>query len=380
MTDKITLSDLTSLANETTAITTINNNSAIIVDAFNTSLFRDGTNPNEMIASLDMNSNRILNLPTPVSNLEPARLIDLETLTGSGTITVNPTPTGGTVGQVLAKNSSSNFDYTWQTEMPLGGTAGQVLAKNSSTNFDSSWTAQTVLTTIDGNSGTFTTGNGINSTGKVIELTPARRTLPTFQKFTSGTSATYTTPANCLWIRIRMVGGGGGGGGGGTSGNGGSGGGNSVFSGSGLSTLTAGGGTGAPNSNGTTSGGAATNGNVLSLNGSSGGGAGTTALGSVAGGGGVSYFGGAGAGGGGTSAGGSATPNSGSGGGGGGGTSSQTGSGGGAGAYIEHIITSPVSTYTYTVGAAGAGGANGSGGGFGGAGSAGFILVEEYYN
>src|SRR6185312_9972680 len=37
-------------------------------------------------------------------------------------------------------------------------------------------------------------------------------TLPTRQVLTSGTNATYTTPANCRQLRIRMVGGGGGGG------------------------------------------------------------------------------------------------------------------------------------------------------------------------
>ena len=41
-------------------------------------LSRDGTAPNQMEANLDMNGNRILNLPEPESSGEPARLADIE--------------------------------------------------------------------------------------------------------------------------------------------------------------------------------------------------------------------------------------------------------------------------------------------------------------
>lgn len=57
--------------------TTINNNFAAVETAMEKTLSRDGTSPNTMEASLDMNSNRIINLPEPVSDHEPARLVDL---------------------------------------------------------------------------------------------------------------------------------------------------------------------------------------------------------------------------------------------------------------------------------------------------------------
>lgn len=138
MTIDVTLANVGNLIDTTTAQTTINNNNAAIVTAFDSALDTSG---DQMEGNLDMNSNRILNLPAPISNLEPARLVDLEVLTGSGTITVNPTPTGGTVGQVLAKNSSSNYDYSWKTEVPLGGTTGQALVKNSNTDLDNTWSS-----------------------------------------------------------------------------------------------------------------------------------------------------------------------------------------------------------------------------------------------
>lgn len=69
---KLTLDDLASLTNETSAINTINNNNADIEAAIENTLSRDGTIPNQMEADFDMNGNQILNLPDPVTAQEPA--------------------------------------------------------------------------------------------------------------------------------------------------------------------------------------------------------------------------------------------------------------------------------------------------------------------
>jgi hypothetical protein len=73
---KITLTDLVNLQNETTAVNAINNNNAVIETAFDNTLSRDGSSPNQMEANIDMNGFQILNqgassytvstLPTPV--------------------------------------------------------------------------------------------------------------------------------------------------------------------------------------------------------------------------------------------------------------------------------------------------------------------------
>lgn len=75
---KLTTTDLASLANQTSAITTINNNFAAVETALENTLSRDGTTPNSMSADLDMNSNNILNLPYPASPTEPLRLEDAQ--------------------------------------------------------------------------------------------------------------------------------------------------------------------------------------------------------------------------------------------------------------------------------------------------------------
>lgn len=75
---KLVLTDLASLQNETTAIQTINANYAKIVEAIEQTFSRDGTTPNQLEASLDVNGQRILNIPAPSTASEPARLADIQ--------------------------------------------------------------------------------------------------------------------------------------------------------------------------------------------------------------------------------------------------------------------------------------------------------------
>lgn len=108
---KLILNDVSSLIDATTSATTINNNSAAIETAMENTLSRDGTSPNTMSSSLDMNSNRVLNLPAPVADSEPARYIDvLDVALGTfatplsvpngGTGTTTSTGTGSTVRSI----------------------------------------------------------------------------------------------------------------------------------------------------------------------------------------------------------------------------------------------------------------------------------------
>lgn len=73
---KLTLTDLANLENENTAVTAINANNALIEAAIENTLSRDGTSPNTMSDSLDMNSNTILNLPAAATSTEPVRMAE----------------------------------------------------------------------------------------------------------------------------------------------------------------------------------------------------------------------------------------------------------------------------------------------------------------
>lgn len=209
-----------------------------------------------------------------------------------------------------------------------------------------------------------------------------KQTLPTVQRFLSG-SGTYTTPQGASWIRVRMVGGGGGGGGSGTGGAG-------VGGTSGTSTfglLSAGGGSGgAAGSN--SGGGSRGQGGVAALNGAGiglaingGWGSSTAGPNGIGGYGAASAFGGGGAGGQVPYDGEAAVVNAGGGGGGAGGNASfYGGGGGGAGGYIDAVISGPLAaTYSYAVGAGGTLGGPGTSGKSGGAGGSGIIIVDEYY-
>lgn len=141
---KLSLASLANLQNEQTAVSTINANSAATATALENTLSRDGTSPNQMNSELDMNSNRIINLPAPISGSEPLRVLDAVTLGNAGTITISNLPSGGTTGQALEKNSNASYDVKWATlpttvSVPAGGTANQVLSKNTSTDYDISW-------------------------------------------------------------------------------------------------------------------------------------------------------------------------------------------------------------------------------------------------
>lgn len=212
------------------------------------------------------------------------------------------------------------------------------------------------------------------------------RTAPTIQKFLSG-SGTYTTPANCLYLRVRMVGGGGGGGGSQSGGDGGTGGTTSF----GTSLLVANGGSGGAGG-GSASGSAGGTASLgtgpigIAVRGGGGGAPGYSLIGqgnAIGGIGGASALGGAGIGTvGSTAAGGAGVPNSGGGAGGGSTTAGATGLLGGAGAgsggFVDAIISTPDATYAYAVGAGGTAGVAGSGNA-GGLGGSGMIEVTEYY-
>lgn len=110
---KITLTDVTNFTNDNSAVAGVNGNSNALEVAFENTLSRDGTSPNQMGADFDMNSHRILNLPAPVAATDVVRLQELATIAHGGTI--SPVPIGGTTGQVLTKNSNTTYDYSWQS-------------------------------------------------------------------------------------------------------------------------------------------------------------------------------------------------------------------------------------------------------------------------
>lgn len=331
------------------------------------------------------------------TTLQTARSIYGNNFDGSAALSQIIASTFGGTGNGFTKFTGAT---TAEKTYTLPNASATILTDNTAVTVPQGGTGLTTLTTAYGvvcagttatgslqNAGVGTSGQYLKSNGASALPSFASFTPPTIQKFTSG-SGTYTTPSGVLYLRVKMVGGGGGGGGSGASGGTGTTGGNTTF---GTSLLSANGGIGG-----------ATNGSLGGAGGTSSLGTGpigtalsggygqagftSSAVGSspCGGFGGTAAFGGAGSGGNGNGggAGGGAIANTGAGGGGAGGTATTTfsGAGGGAGGYIDAIITSPSSTYSYAVGAAGTAGTAGTSGFAGGAGGSGYIEVTEYYN
>jgi hypothetical protein len=103
--------------------TAVNTNNALIEAAIENTLSLDGTLPNAMNANLDMNSNRILNLPLPLNDNEAARLADVKaSLAGGEAYLITNTP----AGDIVATNVQAALD-----ELDTKKTAVVTLATSS---------------------------------------------------------------------------------------------------------------------------------------------------------------------------------------------------------------------------------------------------------
>ncbi len=243
-----------------------------------------------------------------------------------------------------------------------------------------------ILPNQSGNNGLVLTSNGTDSSWAAPGAGGAL--TPTTQKFLSG-SGTYTTPTSPapLYIRVTAIGGGGGSSGSGTASGGveGGAGGNTTF---GTALISAGGGAGGTwGSTSAAAGGAVSLGAAvgIALVGGSGGNYasnGTDVIQTMGAPGGQSVLGGGGGAGVNGVAGFNGATNTGGGAGAPGGPASAnalSGNSGAAGGYVNAIIVSPVSSYSYAVGAGGSGGNSGTSGSGGGVGGSGVLIVEEYY-
>lgn len=74
---KVNLNDLTNLQSETSAVSVINQNKDAIEAAFDNTLSRDGSSPNQMNADIDLNGHKLLNIAPPTNPTDVVRLQDI---------------------------------------------------------------------------------------------------------------------------------------------------------------------------------------------------------------------------------------------------------------------------------------------------------------
>lgn len=163
---KISLTTVGSLIEASTAATVINNNFSAIQTAFDNTYSRDGTSPNTLTSTLDINSHQVLNLPQPATANSPLRLRDLNSFIGGGIVT--NIPQGGTIHQALGKNSGADYDVTW---LSIPALIGNVFDLTGITVTGGTFTGSTLtspaITTPAITNATFTgAGNSLTVTGK----------------------------------------------------------------------------------------------------------------------------------------------------------------------------------------------------------------------
>lgn len=175
---KITLNDIVNTYN----LALINSNFTKIEDEFqNKVLYRDNPSgePNSMASSIDMNGNRILNLPAPQSMNEPARLADVS---GLGDITA------------LVQQAEQSADAALVSEQSAQAYAGQAAASAAGA-ASAAISAQTFAQGLIGSS---TTSSDYTLGAKVF-------TTQTGKQFNPGQFITITdttTPANYMLAQV----------------------------------------------------------------------------------------------------------------------------------------------------------------------------------
>lgn len=151
--------------NDTSAVGAVNNNLAAISTAFLDTLSRSGGLPNQMQATLDMNSNEIINLPAPTTTTSPLRLADVGSFP-AGTFTPASTGTSGHVVPFLDGTNTWTGTNTYQVtpNWSLSTTPSvyiQAVSSGTTSNSTNVFEVNTVDNSNNGTGGQF--GFGIGS-------------------------------------------------------------------------------------------------------------------------------------------------------------------------------------------------------------------------
>lgn len=209
MAEQITLNPIADITQSTSAQNTINANNQVIETAFLDVLSLSGTAPNQMQNTFDMNSNQIINLPSPATANSPLRLQDLSTFNGGGTIA--SLPSGGTTGQVLAKVNATNYNVQWQdqntdlaagTNIAITGTTPATISTVTTPTFTSvnkvALTAPATAATLTiANNKTLTANNSLTlagTDGTTMTFPGTSDTVVTLGATQTLTGKTLTTP------------------------------------------------------------------------------------------------------------------------------------------------------------------------------------------
>ena len=132
---KVETNPLENLENEISAVQSINSNDDLLADAFDNTISRDGTAPNYMLANLDVNGYRVINVGAPAGATDAARWADVQS---SLTLTEYAVPSlTGNSGKTLKTDGLTIF---WST-----AGIGDLVSTNNLSDLNSVTTARNNL-------------------------------------------------------------------------------------------------------------------------------------------------------------------------------------------------------------------------------------------
>ena len=128
---KLTISDFSSLANETSFLNALNAAFTAVETAMENTLSRDGTTPNTMSANLDMNSNAIVN----AASIQATSVVINGTAITTDNVVAGDAPLLSGISDALkviqADASGGAYELTFTVPALSGGTAGDLMEINS---------------------------------------------------------------------------------------------------------------------------------------------------------------------------------------------------------------------------------------------------------
>jgi hypothetical protein len=130
---KVTLLDLSS-AIASSIISAVNTNNIALRAALDNTLSRDGTTPNQMQATLDMNSNTIINLPAAIGATEPVRKFEFDALSVSMTTSTAAAAASATAAAASAVAAAASAASASTTLVNFNNTYLGVFASAPSVN------------------------------------------------------------------------------------------------------------------------------------------------------------------------------------------------------------------------------------------------------
>jgi hypothetical protein len=221
---KLTLPSFSSLTNESSFITALNEAMTAIENFSDLVLSRNGATPNTMTADLDMNSKRILNLPAPVNDYDPVRLIDVEDgIQGpQGDPGADGAPGGpladGDYGDIVVSSSGTAINIDSAVLSAFGRTliddaaasnARTTLGLGTSATLDTGTTAGTVATGDDSRFTRYTVNDQSGATYTLAVTDPGklvRQTAAGTHTYTINPFATTAIPVGSVIVLRNAVG------------------------------------------------------------------------------------------------------------------------------------------------------------------------------